>query len=76
MQPDEICSFEDVKEYLREFNTPWGDPGYDTVGIITLFKSILHNFRRNEGDILSCISECLSAEEKAFLIKLADTAQN
>jgi hypothetical protein len=67
-------SYEDLLAYLRRFVNFGGDPvPYDFNGVVHVMLAALDNLRHNASEAeLESIGESFSAEQAAFLLKLAD----
>ena len=76
MKIQEIHTFTDLVRFLESY-TSW-DEGYahDAGGIFVLMNALLKNLRANAPDAeLRTLNGYLEAEEKEFLMKLAEYAK-
>jgi hypothetical protein len=66
-------SYEELREYLRNFTNIGGDPAYDSNGILMLLLALVDNLRESpeaEADLPE-FAENISGEQVAFLEQLA-----
>ena len=75
MKIEQVKTFEDLEQYLREFTNFSSDPvPYDFIGAFLLFRAILDNLARNslEADIeeLAEAKPCFSEDQLEFLRRL------
>lgn len=74
MSEKSIETFDALCDFLREFNSFYDDPPYDSGGVILLLSAVLDNLREHEEEVLGIVNGYLSEEQQEFLVKLTEAA--
>jgi len=75
MKIEQVNTYEDLEQYLREFTNFFGEPApYDFNGAFQLFLAILQNLSRHyhdtDIDSLEDLQGCFNSEQLRFLSRL------
>ena len=70
-------SYEELRQYLRDFTNMGGDPAYDTNGILMLLLALADNLRECPPAMadLPELAETITQEQANFLGWMADLAR-